>query len=242
MDWSLLRRHARYPWLRNELVFESYWPFYYWAMVTNIIGRFAWIIYLLPGPASNLLKIFIIALLEMFRRFQWNFLRLENEHLGNVDMYRISREIPLPYHFKQDRSAMDDEEDDEEAHAKVHPLAFKTVLSWQPWSDEKNRRAGSKEDGEGRGVEVSAPSFGLASAGKGKQPLSRKVRDGLVPDGGGYAATGARLDDVGAAHGAGARDYQPKRRDVDGDDAEVSTASSGGEEGPASVEEGEHAM
>lgn len=66
MDWSLLRRNAKYPWLRDELVYESYWPFYYWAIITNIILRFAWIIYLLPGPASSLLRIFIIALLGKY--------------------------------------------------------------------------------------------------------------------------------------------------------------------------------
>jgi hypothetical protein len=27
--------------------------------------------------------------------------RLENEHLGNVDQYRITREVPLPYSFDE---------------------------------------------------------------------------------------------------------------------------------------------
>lgn len=120
LDWSLLRPHARYPWLRDELVFESYWPFYYWAIITNIILRFGWVIYLLPGPASNLTRIFVIAFLEMMRRWQWNFIRLENEHLGNVDMYRISREIPLPYHFKLGQSKEDD--DDEEKMSTIRKI------------------------------------------------------------------------------------------------------------------------
>ena len=36
--------------------------------------------------------------------------RLENEHIGNIDQYRITREVPLPY---QDRYKVDDEGDDE---------------------------------------------------------------------------------------------------------------------------------
>lgn len=112
MDWSLLQPKARYPFLRNELVYEQYWPFYYWAMITNVFLRFGWTIYLMGGPAGSLTRIFIIAMLEMFRRWQWNFLRLENEHLGNVDMYRVSREVPLPYHVRQ-KEAQTDEEDEE---------------------------------------------------------------------------------------------------------------------------------
>ena len=27
--------------------------------------------------------------------------RLENEHLGNMDQYRITREVPLPYSFDE---------------------------------------------------------------------------------------------------------------------------------------------
>lgn len=28
--------------------------------------------------------------------------RLENEHLGNTDQYRVTREVPLPYSFDND--------------------------------------------------------------------------------------------------------------------------------------------
>ena len=239
MDWSLLRRHARYPWLRNELVFESYWPFYYWAMFSNVILRFGWIIYLLPGPASSLLRIVIIAILEMLRRFQWNFLRLENEHLGNVDMYRVSREIPLPYHFTQDRSKLDKEEEEDEDEVKGPAFgskAFFQLRSPVQWGRRGEQTEAVEKSGGARHPEGNIAhgngAGGLGSGGdKGKRRvstdevgdeggralrLSRKVVDHLVPDRGGFAATGAHLDDVGAAHGARARDYQPRERDVDG--------------------------
>lgn len=37
--------------------------------------------------------------------------RLENEHLGNMDQYRVTREVPLPYQF--DDMAHEEEEDDD---------------------------------------------------------------------------------------------------------------------------------
>ena len=40
--------------------------------------------------------------------------RLENEHLGNMDQYRITREVPLPYHFEEEARDDDDDDVDEE--------------------------------------------------------------------------------------------------------------------------------
>jgi hypothetical protein len=73
-----------------------------------------------------LIRSFIVGLLEVMRRVQWNFcksvevpffcssltsfsVRLENEHLGNIDQYRVTREVPLPYAF--DRSNHDEDGD-----------------------------------------------------------------------------------------------------------------------------------
>jgi hypothetical protein len=77
-----------------------------------------------------------VALLEVLRRSQWNVCtsvlisptltrlsikellshadRLENEHLGNMDQYRITREVPLPYSFDEINPETDvgDEEDE----------------------------------------------------------------------------------------------------------------------------------
>ncbi len=37
--------------------------------------------------------------------------RLENEHLGNVDQYRVTREVPLPYSLDDIGHDIDDDED-----------------------------------------------------------------------------------------------------------------------------------
>lgn len=104
MDWNLLHHDAPHPFLRANLSFEDVWPMYYFAMITNVMIRFAWTIYLFGSPSSVPVRAFIAATLEMLRRWQWNFLRLENEHVGNADTYKIVRELPLPYPVRRSRS------------------------------------------------------------------------------------------------------------------------------------------
>ncbi|KAF8430870.1 EXS family-domain-containing protein, partial [Boletus edulis BED1] len=93
MDWSVCRPHARYPLLRRQLVYKSHVP------VSNLCIRFIWVTYIFLDGTNATLFSFIAALLEMLRRVQWNFYRLENQHLGNMGRYQVTREIPLPYRF-----------------------------------------------------------------------------------------------------------------------------------------------
>ncbi|TFY73631.1 hypothetical protein EWM64_g10381 [Hericium alpestre] len=111
MDWSLLRPHAKHRLLRDELVYSSYIPFYYFAIISNVCIRFIWVIYIPTRGPSIVLRTWIAAMLEILRRWQWNFYRLENEHLGNMDQYRITREVPLPYSFDEIEQESDGEED-----------------------------------------------------------------------------------------------------------------------------------
>ncbi|TFK72108.1 EXS-domain-containing protein, partial [Pluteus cervinus] len=113
MDWSLLRRHARYPLLRQELVYSNQVLYYYFAILSNVLIRFIWVLYIPTQGPSSLLRSFIAAMLEILRRWQWNFYRLENEHLGNVDQYRITREVPLPYSFDVSHDDDIDEDSDD---------------------------------------------------------------------------------------------------------------------------------
>lgn len=43
--------------------------------------------------------------------------RLENEHLGNMDQYRVTREVPLPYSF--DDAMREDDADDDNDEARL---------------------------------------------------------------------------------------------------------------------------
>lgn len=123
MDWSLLRPHAKHFFLRDDLGYSNNIYLYYIAIVTNVIIRFAWIMYIPERGPSMLIRSFIVGFLEMLRRVQWNFYRLENEHLGNMDQYRVTREVPLPYAF--DKGPHDDQDDDGDmsgTHTPARPM------------------------------------------------------------------------------------------------------------------------
>ncbi|KAJ3561629.1 hypothetical protein NP233_g10081 [Leucocoprinus birnbaumii] len=99
MDWSLLRRRSKHFLLRNELGYPTHKFAYYFAIVTNCIIRFVWLIYVPERGPNMILRQFIYGFLEMLRRAQWNFYRLENEHIGNLDQYRFASELPFPIAF-----------------------------------------------------------------------------------------------------------------------------------------------
>jgi len=76
----------------------------------------------------------------MLRRWQWNFYRLENEHLGNMDQYRVTREVPLPYTF-DDTACEEDDEGDEgndtprrRSWMPLHSTSWTTGLDRNPFS------------------------------------------------------------------------------------------------------------
>lgn len=96
MDWGLLDyRDSDYKFLREEIVYSST-MFYYLAIVEDFILRFVWVITFLVtsnGLVSKEVMSSISAPLEIFRRFIWNFFRLENEHLNNCGKFRAVRDI-----------------------------------------------------------------------------------------------------------------------------------------------------
>jgi hypothetical protein len=93
-----------------------------------VIIRFVWIGYIPRSGFGFRIRAFAFAMLEMLRRWQWNFLRVETEQVGNTDQYRISKDIPLPYRLEIDDS------DDElvrtmsrtSAHS-AHPLSLRNA-------------------------------------------------------------------------------------------------------------------
>ncbi|GAA5907650.1 Syg1p [Sporobolomyces salmoneus] len=97
LDWSLGKRNPKHPFLRAELgYFKDNWWLYYVFSVVNVILRFSWVIYLAPHPSASV-QSYIIALIEASRRIMWNTFRVEAEHVGNKDGYRVTRDVSLPY-------------------------------------------------------------------------------------------------------------------------------------------------
>lgn len=97
-----------YPFLRKELVYPPW--VYYFAIVENSILRFGWILTISLTEFSNIeasLVVSMLAPLEMFRRFVWNCIRLENEQLNNCGLFRAVRDIPIEVVAPIDESHLD---------------------------------------------------------------------------------------------------------------------------------------
>uniref|UniRef100_A0A8W7P8C4 SPX domain-containing protein n=1 Tax=Anopheles coluzzii TaxID=1518534 RepID=A0A8W7P8C4_ANOCL len=98
MDWGLFDKNAgENRFLREEIVYSMPF-FYYFAIIEDLLLRFVWILsYALTENKliSGDLMTSILAPLEVFRRFVWNFFRLENEHLNNCGKFRAVRDISI---------------------------------------------------------------------------------------------------------------------------------------------------
>lgn len=98
MDWGLLDSNAgENKFLREEVVYSSY-GFYYFAIIEDTVIRFAWVATFILHDyfdVSSDLLMSIVSTLEVFRRFIWNFFRLENEHLNNCGKFRAVRDISI---------------------------------------------------------------------------------------------------------------------------------------------------
>ncbi|KAJ8038923.1 Xenotropic and polytropic retrovirus receptor 1-like [Holothuria leucospilota] len=96
MDWGLLEGRPPNRFLREEVIYTEI--VYYLAVVEDFILRFAWTIamsFSLTGVMDQDIAVSIFAGLEVFRRFVWNFFRLENEHLNNCGQFRAVRDISI---------------------------------------------------------------------------------------------------------------------------------------------------
>lgn len=51
-------------------------------------------------------------------RFHNTIVRLENEHIGNTDQYRVTREVPLPYNFNE--AGENDDDSDYEGNGEAN--------------------------------------------------------------------------------------------------------------------------
>ncbi|XP_037933725.1 xenotropic and polytropic retrovirus receptor 1-like [Teleopsis dalmanni] len=98
MDWGLFDAKAGdNKFLREEIVYSSTW-FYYFGIIEDLILRFAWTVSMSlieAGYIEGDVMVTILSPLEVFRRFIWNYFRLENEHLNNCGKFRAVRDISV---------------------------------------------------------------------------------------------------------------------------------------------------
>jgi hypothetical protein len=92
MDWNLGRLNSTNFFLRDKLTYPKWW--YYGAIITNSILRFTWVINLFGIPVGDETKIYVLSILEVWRRTQWSLFRVENENTNNPEKYRNVLDIP----------------------------------------------------------------------------------------------------------------------------------------------------
>ncbi|OVA06312.1 EXS [Macleaya cordata] len=88
----------RNPNLCSNLLHGQQWV-YYWAVGSNLILRCTWTYKLSAHLRHNYLTVFTITTLEMLRRFQWVFFRVENE--SNKMTHKQSSQLPLTEYFTE---------------------------------------------------------------------------------------------------------------------------------------------
>ncbi|XP_043985295.1 xenotropic and polytropic retrovirus receptor 1a [Gambusia affinis] len=119
MDWGLFDRGAgENTFLREEIVYPHK-AYYYFAIVEDVLLRFAWTIQISlstmtdPHSVGDIVAT-ILAPLEVFRRFVWNFFRLENEHLNNCGEFRAVRDISVAPLNADDQTVLEQMMDQED--------------------------------------------------------------------------------------------------------------------------------
>ncbi|KAG8384674.1 hypothetical protein BUALT_Bualt04G0142600 [Buddleja alternifolia] len=106
IDWGLLRKNSKNPWLRDKLLISNK-AVYFLAVVVNILLRLVWMQLVLDFNDAPFLHrramVAVVACLEIIRRGIWNFFRLENEHFNNVGKYRAFKSVPLPFYYEDEK-------------------------------------------------------------------------------------------------------------------------------------------
>ena len=141
MDWSFLQNfHGNNMFLRDDLYLagrrnwktgEYSWKrklFYYIAIVLDVILRFHWIVYAIAPQTiqQSAVTSFVLACTEVFRRFIWIIFRVENEHVANVHLFKVSGDAPLPYPNALVNTNIDTPKNSHDSMSSAIPLSSTT--------------------------------------------------------------------------------------------------------------------
>ncbi|KAJ1344256.1 hypothetical protein BSLG_001396 [Batrachochytrium salamandrivorans] len=103
-DWGLFSTNKNHRYLRAFIIYPKW--VYFTAIGVNAVLRLCWVMLLAPSYWSIFTDfrfvVYIAALFEVFRRFGWAIIRLENEHSNNVGKFRAVKELPLPFRINME--------------------------------------------------------------------------------------------------------------------------------------------
>jgi hypothetical protein len=103
MDWNLVTfTRGRKWWIVKVHLSHRMTPLYAFLSALNLLLRMLFVVNftlftnvgLYSSSFRRELSVSLFSLLELYRRFQWNILRLENEHLNNCGEFRTIVDIP----------------------------------------------------------------------------------------------------------------------------------------------------
>jgi hypothetical protein len=122
--------------------------------------------------------------------------------------------VPLPYRFQ--KPTADDEEDGVElgkpSSSRLPMLRRQSAKT--PAADTEDSESDDEVEQAMRPPLAGAPADGASP--RSKRGFLKRLQGRLVPDAGGDRSLGSKLADQAAAHGAVARDYQPRALEPDG--------------------------
>jgi hypothetical protein len=146
MDWGFFQKNSKNKFLRDDLIFPT-WTYYY-VMISNLFLRTIWLFTVSPnywGVIKNgNIVAYATALIEVFRRFQWNFFRMENEHTNNCGEFRAVKEMPLPYNINNNS---DDDDDNPSHYDTINDSSTTSGSNLQNFVKKFNKSKSTMDDG-----------------------------------------------------------------------------------------------
>lgn len=158
MDWSLLQTKSKNFLLRDDLYLcgKKNWKsgkysskkkcIYYFIMVFDVVVRYEWVFYMVKNNTDYVrhpLIALAMATLEILRRFVWVILRVENEHVANVHLFKVTDDNwQLPFPTIED-SELHMEEDYSAAAENMDNIAMLSVMKSDLESQQQRPRSTS---------------------------------------------------------------------------------------------------
>ena len=151
-DWSLGNPFSPNWLLRNRLGYKRK-RMYYGAIIIDVLLRHQWVLYAIfvEDLQHSSAVSFFVGLAEVLRRGMWSLFRVENEHCNNVDNFRASRDIPLPYKLT--------EEEESTMHEIQHSTPAEHAESATGADLEQQRTASSTSTMRQRRGAIQTPTF-----------------------------------------------------------------------------------
>jgi len=135
-DWDVLNCNVEPILLREKRLYPT--ASYYLSIVSNFILRVSQAFTFSPEGLgvtfSKVLFLTIFAVAEVFRRFVWNFFRVENEQLSNCGQFRILPDVPKVLTYERERP--------EDSAARVRTVKSRISRVGKNWAQSLSRTLG----------------------------------------------------------------------------------------------------